>query len=167
MKRIVALVLSLTAIFVFASCNVLQELKPYEAEDKVFEKEGLTITLTEAFEEVAVEGYTGCYESLFASAFVLKEPFDSFEGFEDYTIEDYEQLVLKANASKNPVSSELEGMPVMEYAFYNEEVDVDYRYYAVMLKGADAFFMVQFACAEEYYEEFKPHFEEWAKSAEV
>lgn len=167
MKRTIALLLACLTLFTLASCNLLQELKPYEAEDKIFEKAGLTITLTEAFNEGSAEGYTACYESLFATVFVLKEPFDSFEGFEDYTIKDYERLILEANASKNPVSSELEGMPVMEYAFYNEDVDVDYRYYAVMLKGADAFFMVQFACAEEYYEEFKPHFEEWAKSVEA
>lgn len=167
MKRTIALLLACLTLFTLASCNLLQELKPYEAEDKIFEKAGLTITLTEAFNEGSAEGYTACYESLFATVFVLKEPFDSFEGFEDYTIKDYERLILEANASKNPVSSELEGMPVMEYAFYNKDVDVDYRYYAVMLKGADAFFMVQFACAEEYYEEFKPHFEEWAKSVEA
>ena len=167
MKRIVALVLALTAIFVFASCNVLQELKPYEGQDKVFQKEGLTMTLTDAFEEKPVEGYTACYEALYVAVYLLKEPFSAFAGFENYTIEEYEQLILKANASKNPASSKLDGVPVMEYTFKNEDTGVTYQYFAVMHKGSDGFFLVQFACAQEYYGEYKSHFEAWAKSIQV
>ncbi|MBP3321841.1 MAG: hypothetical protein J6M12_05770 [Clostridia bacterium] len=167
MKRIVATVLVLAALFAFASCNILQELKPYEAEDKVFEKAGLSLTLTEAFEETSYEGYTVCYEALFSAVYVLKEPFSAIEGFENYTIDQYEDLVLQANASKNPTSSTLDGTPVMEYSWENTDLGVTYRYFAIMLKGEDAFWLVQFTCAQEYYEEYKPYFEKWAKTAEV
>lgn len=157
MKKIIALFLSLALLLSFSSC--------FEATPKKFSKEGITLTLSTAFRETAYEGYTVCYDSPEVAVFVLKEPFSLAEGFEDLTLEQYAELVHQNNASKSPAEiAVLDGITTMEYSFFNESKNTTFKYFATMFKGPDAFWLVQFACAEDNYEENKDSFLTWAKS---
>lgn len=135
---------------------------------KTFDSNGLKITLNEKFKEAAASGYTVVLESDSAALFALKESFDSLEGFADYTLEEYADLVYQANVSKSPKEFEkIDGLLCMEYSFFNADENQNYSYIAAVFKGSDAFWTVQFACEEENYEELKPSFLKWLGTVEL
>ena len=53
-----------------------------------------------------------------------------------------------------------------EYTRENEKLKGDYHYFAVLFKGEDAFWMVQFAVPEADITEYRPLFIDWAKTIE-
>ncbi|MBQ3490854.1 MAG: hypothetical protein IJA86_09715 [Clostridia bacterium] len=130
------------------------------ADPKDFTVDGMTVTLTTAFKETEMEGYTACYTSKDVLAVVLKEI-----GMDNLTLDDYAGLVRKANASKNP--SEISKGDVyhsMEYDFLNQEENQTYSYYCAMFKNGDEFWLVQFACRKEDYTSHKETFINWANT---
>lgn len=158
MKKIISLLLVTLLLFSFAGCSI-------EPKDKTFSAEGMEITLTELFTEVEMDGYTVCYGSPTVSVFVLKESYSATPEFEDMSLEEYADLVFKANASKLPQAvTQVDGLTTMEYSFYNEDEDVTYKYFSTMFKGADAFWLIQFVSVQTVYESNKPRFIEWAKT---
>ena len=67
------------------------------AGDKTFSVNEMDITLTSQFKEVTVQGFTAAYDSKNVAVLVLREDFSLAENFGDYSLEEYGQLVLKAN----------------------------------------------------------------------
>ncbi len=162
MKKIISIVLLLALLLMSSACGLFTE--PKDAAPKEFNADGLTITLTEGFTQSELNGMT-CFDSSKAAVFIVKEAFTLLEGLEDYTIDEYAELVMASNESKNPaLSKKDDGTPVMEFDFYNEEEKATYDYYCVMLKSSEAFYLVQFACLKENYEVYKPYFEAWSAS---
>lgn len=158
MKKILCCLLVVSFLFSLTACGGVSA--------KEFTSNGMTITLTSAFKEISVEGYTVCYDSKDVAVFVLKESFSVQEGFGDLSVDDYAKLVHTANASKNPSAVTKEGdLTVMEYDFLNQQENQTYSYYSAMFKGPDAFWLIQFACKEDLYEDKKDTFIEWAKTA--
>lgn len=138
---------------------------PFSAEEKLFSSDGMEITLTKAFRKTSVDGYTVCYDSSKVAVFALKEAFSLAEGLEEMTLDDYRKLVLQANESKNPQRGEdIDSIQTMVYNFYNQEKNTEYRYLSAMYKAGDAFWLVQFACEKDVFDEYQPHFVEAAKS---
>ena len=166
MKKIVSVLLVLAALLALSSCALIG--KVYDKAPATFTSNGLTITLTEAFAETDVENYTVCLASKAVVVLGLKEAFSLQEGFEDLTLDEYAVLARQSNASKSPSEiSKENGLTSFEYSFFNAEKNQTYKYFTVMLKGSDAFWMVQLACEESVYEEHKPYMIEWAKSIQV
>ena len=165
MKKILSVVLALTMLLSFASCFGSE--KATEGESKKFTAEGMTITLTDSFKKTEQEGYTVCYSAKDVLVVALKEEFTLQEGFENLSIIEYADLVYANNASKNPsdITSE-DGLTIMEYTFFNEEYDQTYEYLSVMYKSSDAFWLVQFSCVEDDYDDNRDSFIKWAKSVE-
>lgn len=162
MKKLIALMLTVLMLLTFAGCDT----SVLDAKEALFTKAGMEITLTEGFKETEMAGYTVCYDSSEVAVFVLKEEFSAAEGFGDYTLEEYAALVYQANADRSPDAvTTTDGLTTMEYVFENEEDGNTYKYFSTMFKGPDAFWLIQFSCFEENYDEYKPHFIEWAKSA--
>lgn len=162
MKKIISLLAILVLVISLPACS---SAAPKE---KVFSKSGLEITLTTDFTETTVSGYTVCYDSSHAAVFALKEDFSLLEGSEDMTLNEYAELVQKANSSRSPSAiSTKNGIPYFEYTFFNESENVTYRYYTTVFKGSNAFWMVQFACADSTYEAQKDNFLTWAQSITV
>lgn len=160
MKKSISVLMSLLLLFCLASCG--------EPAEEVFSKDGLTITLTDSFRETNYENYTACYESSNTAVFALKESFDLLEGLEDYTLDQYAELVKNANSSKMPSEiTETEGLTAFEYSFYNTDQDATFKYFTVVYKGVDAFWTVQFCCDKEDYEILKSEFIKYAKSVNV
>lgn len=161
MRRIVALILLALTIVTLSSCNNIT--------DEVFEKDGFSITLTSEFIEKQYENYFVSYDSKNVAVFVIKEPFSALEGFEDYTLGRYADL-MKKNCTKDNVTpseiTEADGVTYFEYSFFNKE-GVSYKYLTAMYKGDDAFWTVQFATPISEYEGFKLQILEFAKSVKV
>ncbi|MBR6563120.1 MAG: hypothetical protein IKK70_04200 [Clostridia bacterium] len=160
MKKSVAVFLLFLTLFSLASCggDSVKELQ-FTHED------GFSITLTEAFREDSNTDYTASYISKDVSVFVLKEPFTKLEGFGDYSLAQYGEMLRAAN--DNGTATELyaiDDITVFEYSFYNKEENLEYKYFNAIFKGDGAFWCVQFACLKADYALYKPDFTEYAKS---
>ena len=137
-----------------------------KAEPKVFSSNGLEITLTDEFIKTSVGGYTACYGSEDAVVFALEEKFDEFEGFENYSIEEYGNMVLENNDFGADVQLKNEdGLTYFEYQATNDETNDTYVYFAVVYKETDAFWLIQFAALEGEFDTYRQSFVEWAKTA--
>ena len=55
-------------------------------------------------------------------------------------------------------------MTWFEYTFENTDADVTFCYYAYIYKSHDAFWLVQFAVAEDTAAEYEPLINQWAQS---
>jgi hypothetical protein len=125
----------------------------------------MSITLTSAFTETTVDGFTVCYDSSQVAVLVLKEPFILADGFGDLTLEEYADVIYRSNSEKQPTKIFNEdGLTCLEFVSYSTEAKADYKYFGVMYKTDDAFWFIQFACLEKNYEENRAHFIECGKS---
>ncbi len=152
MKRILSAFLAVVMMaLVLASCG---------ANPKDFTVDGMTVTLTTAFKKTEMSGYTACYASNNVLVIVLKEA-----GSDSMTLDEYAELVRKANASKNPDEiSKGEVYHSMEYDFHNQQENQTYSYYCAMFKDGGNFWLVQFACRKDDYASMKDTFIGWANT---
>lgn len=134
------------------------------AEPKTFTAEGMSITLNENFSKDTVDMFTACYSSGEAAVFALKEPFTLMDGLENYTLEQYGQLVLQTNGMTDFELQTVDGILYFEYEADNEADKTTYYYFSTVHKATDAFWLVQFACDTKDAEELIPSFIQWAKS---
>lgn len=130
-----------------------------EVEPKTFTDSGMTITLTNEFEREQSEQFTVCYDSNKVAVFALKEPFSLVESFQDYTLKEYGELVLRNNGS----SSKLKTVDEL-YMFEYDDTKGKYTYFAFVYKADDAFWLVQFATLTELADEYEAKVIEWAKT---
>ena len=164
MKKFTALLLAVVMLFALTGCMK----KAYEYNPKEFSKSGMTITLTEAFRVYNDDlgDILIAYESKEVLVSVLKEEFASVEGFGDFTVDEYAELWVTANKEYSPETPKTaDGLVQTKYT-----ADVDgtnFVYFTVMFKGPDAFWTFQFACVEKNYENYAPHFVQWAKSVKL
>ena len=122
--------------------------------------EEMRIELPEDFEEEEVDGYTAAFFDDQTAVLVLREDKADFVNYAD-NMEEYLQLVLKANESKGlsePVNEN--GHPTFEYDFTSG--DVTYRYYTTVFESDEAYWLVQFACDKQDYDIMKPDYADWA-----
>ncbi len=136
--------------------------EPYE----IVDDSGVVITLTDTFVDSELEGYTFSYSTSDVGVIGVQEPFSIFEGFEDYTIEDYAEMMIRNNKREGSEYTRENGVDFIEYTFYNQEENINYAYLVAMYKTDDSFWAINFAVAEEEYETYRPLFLEWAKSVE-
>lgn len=152
---VVGLIIGIISGFSSAS-NKPEKPEPFSAE-------GMNITLTDAFEQAEYDGYTACFESDRVAVFALKEEFSLLEGFSEYTLDDYAELVFSVNAMDSTVKK-VDGLTCFEYtAVISDETVV---YYAFLYKADDAFWMINFAVPEEDSAEYYDKIVEWAKSVD-
>lgn len=162
MKKLIAAILLAAAVFSLACCGLAD---PTKGKEKVFTKEGMSITLTDSFRETEQEGYTICCDSSRIAVFGLREGFDLLEGMENYTLEQYGEAVRSANAQRNPGQLFLEnGVTGFEYEYTDEATGVTYRYLTAVYKAGTAFWFMQFSCTAKLYDHYRPVFFEYAKS---
>ena len=148
----------------FTVTSVLLSNKTPKA--KTFSSDGMTVTLTNEFRKTNIEPYTVVYDSKNVAVFALREAFTLAEGFENYTLEQYADLVIQVNNSNTSGVETAEGLTYFVYTFTNPETKDVYRYYAYVYKADDAFWLVQFATLDKNAQKYAPEFEKWAKSVE-
>ena len=95
---------------------------------------------------------------------MVKESFDIMEGFSDYTIEQYANIVMYNCSDKNPSLHQKDGISYIEYSFKNTELNKTYNYLIPLYKSDSAFYMVQFTCEDKDYKEYKDYFLDRAKT---
>lgn len=158
-------ILSLCLVFVlvagfFAGCGAPKE--------KSFYKEGLTITLTDEFEEKAlVDSLTASYTSDYCLVTTLKEDFSLFSeaGLSvDISESEYLDMVIQSNSLENE-PEETDGLHTV--TFTKEVSGQNMTYFALAKRGTDAFWLVQFACPTDTFENMRPQFIKWAKTVTV
>lgn len=133
-------------------------------EKKTFSSDGMTITLTDAFEKVDIQGYTVSYGSEKAAVFSLKEEFSLLEGFENYTLEQYGDMVIQNNGLDSCELKTAEGLTYFEYDFTNTDTNETYHYFTYVYKTNDAFWTVSFTLLKQDTDDYAQQITEWAKS---
>ena len=162
MKRFVAFVCAMVMIMsVAAGCST---------PEKVFDTgAGLTITLPGNFQEEndVSTGATACYVTNSAGVLILKETFEDLEaaGFSaDMTLDEYGKVVIEANS----LTTDLQEADGIKYFTYeNGDEGQKFTYYATVFEGSDAFWLVQFFCLSDQYENLQSDFQEWAKTIQI
>jgi len=136
-----------------------------KTEPKTFTENGMRITLTNEFKSTQMEGYTNCYDSAKVAVFAIKEEFTLAEGFGDYTLEQYGELVIQNNSyAASAALKKIDGLTGFEYDWTNPETNDTYRYYSFVYKADDAFWLVQFAVLTENVETYGSRITQWAKT---
>lgn len=131
---------------------------------KDFSSNGMSISLTDEFIKTDVENYTVAYDSKNVAVFALKEAFALADGFQNYTLEQYGNLVLKNNNLSASELQNLDGLTEFEYEFTNPNTKDTYTYFSFVYKADDAFWLVQFATLTENVDEYRAQILEWAKT---
>lgn len=131
---------------------------------KDFSSNGMTITLTDEFIKTDIENYTVAYDSKNVAVFALKEAFALADGFQNYTLEQYGNLILKNNNLSASELQNLDGLTEFEYEFTNPNTKDTYKYFSFVYKADDAFWLVQFATLTENVNEYRTQILEWAKT---
>ena len=150
--KIVAVICALLACFgILAGCS----------QEKTFEKSGMQITLTSAFYEKDLVSLTAYYESTDSIVTALKEEFSQVEGFGNYTLAEYTDLVKQANKLSAAVSSR-EGQDYQYFTYEKSVSGKTFFYLATTHKASDAFWLIQFACDVSDKEKFTDTFLGWA-----
>ncbi len=162
----IGIVVLIVAIIVGFAIGFLKNSSLFDStpEPKDFTVEEMQITLTDEFMKVPTEGFDACFGTDDVVILAVREDFELMEGFSDYTLEEYGQLLLEAYELQG--NSELQTVEGITYFDYESDVDVNetYYYFATIYKSNDAFWTVQFAVLTEEKEEYIPYFTEWAKT---
>lgn len=132
--------------------------------EKTFTSNGMTVTLTSAFVESEMEGFDVVIDSKDVAVFALREEFSLFEGFGDYTEEEYGELAIQINELDSDGVKTVDGLVTFEYTATNDETNETYRYFDYVFKSNSAFWLVQFAMLEKNVEKYGAQVPEWAKT---
>jgi hypothetical protein len=134
----------------------------FEASPKTFSDAGIEITLTDAFEKTDDTGdFDLCYQSKTAVVQMFREAFSDGVGMEDWTLEEYAEVLIEVNEMDAEVGEE-DGLVCFSRTM--KSGNKNYHYFSVVLKGNDEFWYVEFVCVEKNFEAYKADFIEWAKS---
>lgn len=166
MKKTVALsVLLLLISCLLCGCFPGVMFIPDEAsigKSKEFKKDGITLLLTDRFEEQESErGFDAYYVSDFCGVVVLREEFTIEEGLADKTLEQYTKNVISNNGHTNIQPHNKDGLWFYEHSSGGNFV----RSYCY--KGSDAFYVVQYICSQSDKNTFDDLFYLWAESVAV
>lgn len=131
---------------------------------KAFTCQEMSITLTNQFYKVDVEEYTAAYGTKDLAVLVLKEDFATAEGFENYTLEQYVDLLLQSNELDTANIHTVDGLTYFEYDFLVEDTNEVYQYHSYVYKAKDAFWLVQFGALQKDFAAYEAQIPQWAKS---
>ena len=130
-------------------------------EDKVFQKDGIQITLTDAFSESDETGdFLYAFGSKKAAVLISREDYAEAE---DFPLEEYAELLAEsAPVTPKPEVQKENGLIYLQYTVEVEGKNTCYFVPVYQTKGA--FWIVNFACRDVLYEKLRPSFEKWASS---
>lgn len=164
-KLLTLLALLLSGSLLFCGCFPQVMVIPDNdsiGESKVFEKDGLKLTLTDKFTETPSQlGFYAYYAADFCGVVVLKEEFSLEEGLADLSLEEY-----VANVIANNGHTGIQPQSKDDLWFYVSDSGATRRY-SYSFKGSDAFWIVQYLCRTADAPMFEDLFFLWASSVEV
>ena len=131
-------------------------------ETKIFEKDGIKLTLTDKFTETESErGFYAYYVADFCGVTVLKEDFSLEEGLAELSLEDYVKNVIANNGHTDIEPQYKDGL-----WFYIKDAG-NSRSYSFSFKGSNAFWIVQYICMNSSAPALEDTFFLWANCVEV
>jgi len=140
--------------------------KKHAVTTKTYSAEGMSITLDQDFMKSAPEaGIVACYTNGGATVAVVKESFADYPSLRNYTVPQYGNAVIQTYGLDATLKTE-EGLTCFEYDVNNPTFNLPYHYYCVVFKGPDAFWMFEFCCMEQAFENYHDDFIRWAQSVE-
>ena len=144
-------------------CVSLLACQKKDTGPKQFFSEGMTVTLTGAFEEIESAKYTACYQSDDVAAMFSKEKLTAIGKLANCSLEEYARLLLETNDPAGAVT-----LQSKDGTFYFERTekgkDEDYYFFSVVLRSSDAFWLVQFSTKQGLKETYSPLFWDWVNS---
>ena len=143
-----------------------KDQEPADTEDGVFTAEEMEITLTEAFKATDYDGFTACFETDEVAIFTLKEPYSLIPDFEDYTLEQYGELLLESNSLNEAQLESKDGLTFFKYEYTDTQTDITYHYTSYIFKNDEAFWLIQFATEQNNYAKYEDAITQWAKSVQ-
>ena len=166
MKKLLAIIsLLLSCSFLLCGCfPKIMTIPDNDAigESKVFEKDGIKLTLTDKFIEKKSElGFYAYYVSDFCGVVVLREDFSMEEGLADRSLEEYIGNVIANNGH-----ADIKPQNQDDLWFYVRD-DNGTRSYSYSYKGSNAFWVVQFLCMTSDAPTLENLFYLWANGVEV
>ena len=164
-KLFVVLSLLLSCSLLFCGCfpeiMVIPDNDSF-GESKIFEKEGIKLTLTDKFIEKESElGFYAYYVSDFCGVVVLKEEFSLEEGLADRSLEEYIGNVITNNGH-----TDIKPQNKDDLWFYVRDSG-ETRSYSYSFKGSNAFWIVQYLCVSSDANKLEDLFFLWANSVDV
>jgi len=164
-KLFVVLSLLLSCSLLFCGCFPEIMVIPDNdsiGESKIFEKEGIKLTLTDKFIEKESElGFYAYYVSDFCGVVVLKEEFSLEEGLADRSLEEYIGNVITNNGH-----TDIKPQNKDDLWFYVSDSG-ETRSYSYSFKGSNAFWIVQYLCVSSDANKLEDLFFLWANSVDV
>lgn len=135
------------------------------AQPKTFEVQEMQITLTEAFAEAEVDGYTACYTSGETAVFVLREDLEQMTVYGSISLEVYGAMILANNGFDQRVRlQEEEGLTTFDCRLMMPDSGEEYYYYCGLFQSEDACWLVQITTLADRTEEMVPVFRQWLES---
>lgn len=132
-----------------------------------FSKAGMTIALTQDFQEKDIVSQTATYLSSKYIVICLKEDFKILEQnniSSDISLNEYAEIVI----SSNSIVTNIEGNESRPYFVYSQQISgKDYKYLAIAFKGSDAYWTVTFVCESKNYESSKEQLLKWADTIKI
>ena len=135
-----------------------------KVKDKTFSSKGITITLTDEFIEIPNEQNTVCFNSRNVTIYTLQESFLEYEEFGAYTLEEYAEILIKANGFSDAEIKKDGGKVYFESKTKNSITQKDIRNIFYVYKTSDSFWFVQFSLLDEKTDEFRKQIGEWAST---
>lgn len=156
--------LLLLIAIVLSGCVIVIPDSDSIGESKTFQKDGITLLLTDRFVELESQsGFDAYYASDFCGVLVLKEEFALEEGLEEKPLSEYIKGVIENNGHTDVKPKNKDGL-----WFYVTDKDAeDTRVYSYSYKGSDAFYIVQFVCYLADAKMLEDVIHLWAQAVEV
>ena len=162
MKKTLAIILTLLTVLSLFGCSS----KDYKQGKAVFEKDGITLTLTNAFKETdlyPILDTHAAYTSGEATVAVFKEKSGEADKLSAKEYADKWRLA-NVKFSPEPIKEEKRTVSTTYKASFRGENTI---FYTAFYVSDEAFWIVQFFCAEDVYEEYAPYFAKWAGKIKV
>lgn len=173
MKKIIALLLCLTMLFSFASCEKSDTTPNNDPQpvtitgpDFVYNDE-LKLSLTEEFKQVVCEGYAACYVSDKVTVYVIREDLTKLtdEQANMSTLEYAEAFRYQNSYSKpSAVSTSSRIISLTGTHTPDGKTDATHKSLYSMYKSSKAFWTIQFSCSVDDYSDLSRDFTKWAQS---
>lgn len=157
-KIITVVVLLIATLFTLVACKT---------EAKTFTKDEFSITMTNKYKNVKSNAFMFLKTSNTAFA-VIAESEAELVKQNVHTLDEYATLIQTKNSTDKFESYQENGRDI-RYVYYTRKNDKDKNYFfmAVLLKGANVYYLGNFSCLESKKDEYKDVFLEYAKTISI
>ena len=144
MKRFFVCAVSLVLVLCLTGCGFIHFMPTAEeiGESKTFQKEGITLLLTDAYgEQVSERGFYAYYVADFGAVMVERIALDEDPAYQNMSLTEFAETYKKNNGHGDDVTLQRD-----EELLYYENESGNRTYFVFFYQGAEAFWTVQFAC---------------------